>query len=46
MTLGLGGVVLLILVRRLTAGLRADLRGSSHPLNVIINRLLFDRSEI
>ncbi len=46
MTLGLGGVVLLILVRRLTAGLPADLRGSSHPLNVIINRLLFDRSEI
>jgi len=23
----------------------ADLRGSSHPLNIIINRLLFDRSE-
>ena len=46
MTLGLGGVVLLILVRRLTAGLSADRRGSSHPLNVIINRLLFDRSEI
>lgn len=45
MTLGLAGVVLLILVRRLTAGLRADLRGSSHPAGVIVNRLLFDRSE-
>ena len=46
MTLGLAGVVLLILIRRLTAGLLADLRGSSHPLNVVLNRLLFDRSEI
>ena len=46
MTLGLSGVVLLILIRRLTAGLIADLRGSSHPLNIIVNRLLFDRSEI
>ena len=46
MTLGLGGVVLLLLVRRLTAGLRADLRGSSHQVGVIVNRLLFDRSEI
>ena len=45
MTLGLAGVVILILLRRLTAGLLADLRGNSHPLNVIINRLLFDRSE-
>ena len=46
MTLGFSGVVLLILIRRLTAGLMADLRGSSHPVNIIINRLLFDRSEI
>jgi hypothetical protein len=46
MTLGLIGVVLLLLVRRLTAGLPADLRGSSHPVGVIVNRLLFDRSEI
>ena len=46
MTLGLAGVVLLMLIRRLTAGLRADLRGSSHPVSVIVNRLLFDRSEI
>ena len=45
MTLGLAGVVILLLLRRLTAGLRADLHGSSHPLNIIINRLLFDRSE-
>jgi glycerol-3-phosphate acyltransferase PlsY len=45
MTLGLAGVILLLLIRRLTAGLLADLRGSSHPLNIIINRLLFDRSE-
>jgi acyl phosphate:glycerol-3-phosphate acyltransferase len=45
MTLGLAGVISLLLIRRLTAGLLADLRGSSHPLNIIINRLLFDRSE-
>ena len=46
MTLGFSGVILLILIRRLTAGLMAGLRGSSHPVNTIINRLLFDRSEI
>ena len=45
MTLALAGVVVLILVRRLTAGLRADLRGSSRPWGIIVNRLLFDRSE-
>jgi len=45
MTLGLAGVISLLLIRRRTAGLLADLRGSSHPLNIIINRLLFDRSE-
>ena len=45
MTLGLAGVVILLLLRRLTAGLRADLRVSNNPLRVIINRLLFDRSE-
>ena len=45
MALGLAGVVLLLLIRRLTAGLLADLRGSSRPFNVIVNRLLFDRSE-
>ncbi len=45
MTLAFTGVVLLILVRRLTAGLPADLRGSRRPWSVIVNRLLFDRSE-
>jgi glycerol-3-phosphate acyltransferase PlsY len=44
MTLAFTGVVVLILVRRLTAGLAADLRGSRHPWSVIVNRLLFDRS--
>ena len=45
MTLAFTGVVVLILVRRLTAGLTADLRGSRRPWDVIVNRLLFDRSE-
>ena len=45
MTLAFTGVVILILVRRLTAGLTADLRGSPRPWSVIVNRLLFDRSE-
>ena len=45
MTLAFTGVVVLILIRRLTAGLRADLRGSRRPWGIIINRLLFDRSE-
>jgi len=45
MTLAFTGVVALILIRRLTAGLRADLRGSSRPWGIIVNRLLFDRSE-
>ena len=45
MTLALTGVVALILVRRLTAGLLNDLQGSRRPWNVIVNRLLFDRSE-
>jgi len=40
------GLIILILVRRVTAGLLPDLRSSKHPFNVIINRLLFDRSEI
>jgi acyl phosphate:glycerol-3-phosphate acyltransferase len=40
------GVIILILVRRVTAGIIHDLRQSKHPLNVIVNRLLFDRSEI
>jgi glycerol-3-phosphate acyltransferase PlsY len=33
-----------ILVRRLTAGLRADLRGASSVKKVLVNRFLFDRS--
>jgi glycerol-3-phosphate acyltransferase PlsY len=45
MTLAFMGVVVLILVRRLTAGLRADLRGRGRPWEVVVNRLLFDRSE-
>jgi glycerol-3-phosphate acyltransferase PlsY len=39
------GLLLLILARRLTAGLSADLKGSPRPAQVIVNRLLFDRSE-
>jgi glycerol-3-phosphate acyltransferase PlsY len=45
-TYGYAGVIILILIRRVTAGIIQDLRNSKHPLNVIINRLLFDRSEI
>jgi len=45
MTLAFTGVVALILARRLTAGLLNDLQGSRRPWNVIVNRLLFDRSE-
>jgi glycerol-3-phosphate acyltransferase PlsY len=45
MTLAFTGVVVLILIRRLTAGLRADLRSSGRPWEVVVNRLLFDRSE-
>jgi glycerol-3-phosphate acyltransferase PlsY len=45
MTLAFTGVIALILIRRLTAGLSADLRSSSRPWGIIVNRLLFDRSE-
>jgi glycerol-3-phosphate acyltransferase PlsY len=45
-TYGLAGVIILILIRRVTAGIIQDLHNSKHPFNVIINRLLFDRSEI
>ncbi len=45
MTLAFTGVVVLILIRRLTAGLLNDLRGSRRPWEIIVNRLLFDRSE-
>ena len=36
----------LILVRRLTAGLGADLATGAPPARVIVNRALFDRSEL
>lgn len=45
-TLCYAGLIILILVRRVTAGIVQDLKNSSHPFKVIINRLLFDRSEI
>lgn len=45
-TLGYAGLIILILIRRVTAGIVQDLKASKHPFNVIINRLLFDRSEI
>ena len=45
-TLGYAGVAALIIIRRLTAGITEDLRKSSRPCSVLINRLLFDRSEI
>jgi glycerol-3-phosphate acyltransferase PlsY len=45
-TWGYIGIIVLILIRRVTAGIIQDLRTSKHPLTVIINRLLFDRSEI
>ncbi|TME29087.1 MAG: glycerol-3-phosphate acyltransferase [Chloroflexi bacterium] len=40
------GALLLVLVRRLTAGIRDDLATGSSPLRVLTNRALFDRSEL
>ncbi|HET8568216.1 MAG TPA: glycerol-3-phosphate acyltransferase [Candidatus Limnocylindria bacterium] len=42
------GIALLVLViaRRITAGLRDDLRTGAPPLRVVANRALFDRSEL
>ena len=40
------GALLLVLVRRLTAGIRNDLATGSSPLRVLTNRALFDRSEL
>ncbi|HKC90055.1 MAG TPA: glycerol-3-phosphate acyltransferase [Candidatus Limnocylindria bacterium] len=40
------GALLLVLLRRVTAGLRADLATGSSPLRVVVNRALFDRSEL
>jgi len=45
-TWGFTGVLLLLLVRRVTGGLLADLKKSHNKGSVIINRLLYDRSEI
>jgi acyl phosphate:glycerol-3-phosphate acyltransferase len=45
-TLCYAGAAVLMLVRRLTAGLLSDLRRIKRPAYVIVNRLLFDRSEI
>jgi glycerol-3-phosphate acyltransferase PlsY len=45
-TCGYAGVIILILIRRVTAGIIQDLHNSKRPLNIIINKLLFDRSEI
>lgn len=43
-TLALLGLFLAIIIRRLTAGLRADLRGDRSRRSIFLNRLLFDRS--
>ena len=43
-TLALLGVFLAIILRRLTAGLRADLKVASSRKSLFLNRLLFDRS--
>ena len=45
-TWGFVGVLLLLLVRRLTGGLREDLKKYPNTASVIINRLLYDRSAI
>jgi hypothetical protein len=42
---GLGALVLVVL-RRLTAGVREDLATGAPVLRVIANRALFDRSEL
>ena len=44
-TWGFSGVLILLLVRRLTGGLLADLEKTDHAFRIIVNRLLFDRSE-
>ena len=38
--------LVLVLVRRLTAGLRDDLATGAPPARVLANRALFDRSEL
>ena len=43
-TLGLLCLFLIIMLRRLTAGLRADLRTGAEIKKILLNRLLYDRS--
>lgn len=44
MTLALAGLFAAIMLRRLTAGLSADLKTANDVRSVLINRLLYDRS--
>ena len=44
MTLGLLALFVAIIVRRLTVGLRADLKTATNVRSILINRLLYDRS--
>jgi len=44
MTLGLLALFFAIMVRRLTVGLRADLKTATNVRSILINRLLYDRS--
>lgn len=44
MTLGLLAIFFLIIIRRLTAGLRDDLKTATNVRSILINRLLYDRS--
>jgi len=44
LTLGLVAVFVVIMVRRLTVGLRADLKTATNVRSILINRLLYDRS--
>ena len=44
MTLGLLALFVAIMVRRLTVGLRADLKTATNVRSILINRLLYDRS--
>jgi glycerol-3-phosphate acyltransferase PlsY len=44
MTLGLVGLLVIIMLRRLTVGLRADLKTATNVRSILINRLLYDRS--
>ena len=44
MTLGLLALCAAVLIRRLTVGLRADLKTATSVRSILINRLLYDRS--